>query len=155
MNTKIITRVGYLIIVIVVFGVLQSYTSNKIVGNEIIREEHDYQMLSDVQNIFNEALKENDVKEYVYNWIGNKENCRWTIGECKDDFMTNIENFYDVFYKNMNINDLQKINFLSISCRKKGVVYVFINKNLEVKVTVQDENKIIEEQYINKNMVLE
>lgn len=155
MNTKIITRVGYLIIVIVVFGVLQSYTSNKIVSNEIIREEHDYQMLSDVQNIFNEALKENDVKEYVYKWIGNKENCRWTIGECKDDFMTNIENFYDVFYKNMNINDLQKINFLSISCRKKGVVYVFINKNLEVKVTVQDEKKIIEEQYINKNMVLE
>ena len=155
MNTKIITRVGYLIIVIVVFGVLQSYTSNKIVSNEIIREEHDYQMLSDVQNIFNEALKENDVKEYVYKWIGNKENCRWTIGECKDDFMTNIENFYDVFYKNMNINDLKKINFLSISCRKKGVVYVFINKNLEVKVTVQDENKIIEEQYINKNMVLE
>ncbi len=155
MNTKIITRVGYLIIVIVVFGVLQSYTSNKIISNEIIREEHDYQMLSDVQNIFNEALKENDVKEYVYKWIGNKENCRWTIGECKDDFMTNIENFYDVFYKNMNINDLKKINFLSISCRKKGVVYVFINKNLEVKVTVQDENKIIEEQYINKNMVLE
>lgn len=155
MNTKIITRVGYLIIVIVVFGVLQSYTSNKIVSNEIIREEHDYQMLSDVQNIFNEALKENDVKEYVYKWIGNKENCRWTIGECKDDFMTNIENYYDVFYKNMNINDLKKINFLSISCRKKGVVYVFINKNLEVKVTVQDENKIIEEQYINKNMVLE
>lgn len=155
MNTKIITRVGYLIIVIVIFGVLQSYTSNKIVSNEIIREEHDYQMLSDVQNIFNEALKENDVKEYVYKWIGNKENCRWTIGECKDDFMTNIENFYDVFYKNMNINNLQKINFLSISCRKKGVVYVFINKNLEVKVTVQDEKKIIEEQYINKNMVLE
>ena len=155
MNTKIITRVGYLIIVIVIFGVLQSYTSNKIVSNEIIREEHDYQMLSDVQNIFNEALKENDVKEYVYKWIGNKENCRWTIGECKDDFMTNIENFYDVFYKNMNINDLQKINFLSISCRKKGVVYVFINKNLEVKVTVQDEKKIIEEQYINTNMVLE
>lgn len=155
MNTKIITRVGYLIIVIVIFGVLQSYTSNKIVSNEIIREQHDYQMLSDVQNIFNEALKENDVKEYVYKWIGNKENCRWTIGECKDDFMTNIENFYDVFYKNMNINDLQKINFLSISCRKKGVVYVFINKNLEVKVTVQDEKKIIEEQYINKNMVLE
>ena len=58
-------------------------------------------------------------------------------------------------YKNMNINDLQKVNFLSLSCRKKGVVYVFINKNLEVKVTVQNEEEIIEGQYKNKNMVLE
>ena len=109
MNTKIknITRVGYLIIVIAVFGVMQSYTSNKIVSNEIIREEHDYQMLSDVQKMFNEALKENDVKEYVYKWIGNKENCRWTIGKCKDNFMNNIENFYDVFYKNMNIKSIR------------------------------------------------
>ncbi len=145
MNTKIknITRVGYLIIVIAVFGVMQNYTSNKIVSNEIVREEHDVEILSNIQELFNNALKKTEVEDYVKKMIGNKEYHRWTLGWTKDKLSDNLQRYYELFYKNISIEDLQKIAFLSLDCKKDYTLCIYIDKNLEVTVSILNKDEEI------------
>lgn len=156
MNTKIknITRVGYLIIVIAVFGVMQSYTSNKIADNEKIREEYDYQTLSYIQELFNNALEKEDVKEYIKKIIGNQESCKLTIGKCEDKLLYNIKEYYNVLYQNLNGDDWENIYFLSLNCKKNGRVCVDIDKNLKVDIAIINERgEILEGLYSDVVMI--
>lgn len=156
MNTKIknITRVGYLIIVIAVFGVMQSYTSNKIADNEKIREEYDYQTLSYIQELFNNELEKEDVKEYIKKIIGNEGNCKLTIGKCEDKLLYNIKEYYNVLYQNISGDDLENIHFLSLNCKKNGRVCVYIYKNLKVDIAIINERgEILEGVYSDVLMI--
>ncbi len=154
MNKKIIIRISYLIIIITIFCGMKNYVSEKIIGNEITREQNDIQVLLNLQELFKESLKQNDVEQLIRKMLGNKESCKLLIGRCKDDVLDNIQKKYKVIYENIDINSFSGEKFLSLNCNKNGILYVYINKDLEVIAVVFDEDeKILKSAYTEQKMI--
>lgn len=138
-------------VITIIFWGAKNVSETIIDKNEYEREQQDAELLNLIKNVFEDALQNEEVREYTMKRMGDRDYCRFRISNCLRIIFDDIERSYNVIYQNIDKTEIVNKIFLSTKYRKEksyGWVYVYIDRELNVDVIVYGNNgNIIESEY--------
>lgn|GEM_PF-2459533 len=137
-----IFKCGILFCILLIFGVMSQLVCSRIQNVEMKREQNDWKKIVKLQALFENALDDQDVKDYVQSAIGDKNERRFIIGTNKKITFDNLKQKDEFFYNQLQEYGLDGQDFESISINKNigKYLYVYINRDMQVTVKMADEN---------------
>lgn len=148
---KIVTLAVFIGIILLLHVIVEK----KIIATEIAREKNDINILNEIKQTFDEALKNVDVQQYVLNKIGEREEINIWVGYNDKISFDVVETLYKNIFENLDTSVTNKV-FSSKTCRNNNQsknVYVYINRYLEVSVKyIYNDWKTVEGEYSHKKI---
>ncbi len=134
----------FCIIAIFLNLIIVRFCAFKINDNEIKREKADVETLNDIQNIFSDILKDDELWQYLDDdVIKYKGQTFIYIGNGKDGVQFDtIKKWYPNIYKKLPIDRLKKEEFTSQSCiNSSHSLYLIVYYDRKVTVMLSDDGK--------------
>ena len=146
---------GILFCILLAFGLMSQLVCSKIQNVEMKREQNDWNKIVRLQAIFENALEDQDVKDYVQNAIDDRSERRFIIGTNRKITFDNLKQKDEFFYSKLQGYELDGQDFESISINKNigKYLYVYINRDMQITVKMADETgKVYSFIYMNRDI---